>query len=194
MPNKDAFWFSHDSNAHRGRKERNMSKHRLKTVQPYFDDVLNGKKTFEVRKNDRGFAVGDSLVLEEYVPMGEGYTGQAIIREVTYVLDSPEYCKPGYVVLGINNPTDARRLALTASIPLDRLETICAAEKDGRCVVLPCKKEPFDCQHCKHLRPSDITNRLFCSYHSEGENVYEVFANDCCSDFERAEAEAKEGK
>jgi hypothetical protein len=29
--------------------------------------------------------------------------------------------------------------ALTASIPLDRLEAICAAEKDGRCVVLPCK-------------------------------------------------------
>jgi len=28
---------------------------------------------------------------------------------------------------------------LTADIPLDRLESICAAEKDGRCVVLPCK-------------------------------------------------------
>jgi hypothetical protein len=27
--------------------------------------------------------------------------------------------------------------ALTASIPLDRLEAICAAEKEGRCVVLP---------------------------------------------------------
>ena len=116
-----------------------MSDHNLKTVQPYFDDVLNGAKTFEVRKNDRGFAVGDALLLEEYVPMGEGYTGQAIIREVTYVLDSPEYCKPGYVVLGINNPTDARRLALTADIPLDRLEALCAAEREGRCVVLPCK-------------------------------------------------------
>jgi hypothetical protein len=117
-----------------------MREHNLKTVQPFFNEVLNGSKTFEVRKNDRGgFAVGDSLILEEYVPMGEGYTGQAIIREVTYVLDSPEYCKPGYVVLGINNPTDAQRLALTASIPLDRLEAICAAEKDGRCVVLPCK-------------------------------------------------------
>ena len=25
------------------------------------------------------------------------------------------------------------------SIPLDRLEAICQAERDGRCVVLPCK-------------------------------------------------------
>lgn len=31
------------------------------------------------------------------------------------------------------------RLALTDYIPLDRLEAICAAEKGGRCVVLPCK-------------------------------------------------------
>lgn len=31
------------------------------------------------------------------------------------------------------------RAAITASIPLDRLEAICAAEREGRCVVLPCK-------------------------------------------------------
>lgn len=31
------------------------------------------------------------------------------------------------------------RAALTASIPLDRLEAICTAEREGRCVVLPCK-------------------------------------------------------
>jgi hypothetical protein len=29
--------------------------------------------------------------------------------------------------------------ALIESIPLDRLEEICNAERDGRCVVLPCK-------------------------------------------------------
>lgn len=32
------------------------------------------------------------------------------------------------------------RLALTASIPIDRLEAICQAEREGRCVVLPCKE------------------------------------------------------
>ena len=34
---------------------------------------------------------------------------------------------------------DELRAALTDDIPLDRLEAICAAEKDGRLVVLPCK-------------------------------------------------------
>jgi len=42
--------------------------HRLKTVDPYFTDVAVGRKTFEVRKNDRGFRVGDVLVLEEWHP------------------------------------------------------------------------------------------------------------------------------
>ena len=64
------------------------------------------------------------------------------------------------------------------------------AEVEGRAVVLPCKVEPFDCQHCKHLSPSDKTNRLFCSYHGEGEHQYEVYLDDYCSNFERAEAEA----
>lgn len=31
------------------------------------------------------------------------------------------------------------RWTLTSAIPLDRLEAICAAEREGRCVVLPCK-------------------------------------------------------
>jgi DNA-binding Xre family transcriptional regulator len=30
-------------------------------------------------------------------------------------------------------------IACQSGIPLDRLEAICAAEKEGRCVVLPCK-------------------------------------------------------
>lgn len=38
------------------------------------------------------------------------------------------------------NPCGAySRYEITKSIPLDRLETICAAENDGRLVALPCK-------------------------------------------------------
>lgn len=42
-----------------------MNKHYLKTVQPYFDAIDQGLKTFEIRKNDRDFKVGDILVLLE---------------------------------------------------------------------------------------------------------------------------------
>lgn len=39
--------------------------HQLKIDSEYFDDVASGKKTFEVRKNDRNFLVGDFLALNE---------------------------------------------------------------------------------------------------------------------------------
>lgn len=77
--------------------------HELKTVQPYFYEVYMGRKTFEVRKNDRGFKVGDSLVLKEFK---EGrFTGQEIYKRIIYMLEGEEAYKyglaDGYCVLGI---------------------------------------------------------------------------------------------
>ena len=37
--------------------------HELKIYPKYFEDVISGKKTFEVRKNDRKFNIGDILIL-----------------------------------------------------------------------------------------------------------------------------------
>jgi len=74
--------------------------HLLKTVQPYFDDVADFKKTFEVRKNDRNFQVGDRLFLQEFIPP-ETHTGRELRAEIIYILDDSQYCKDGYVVLGI---------------------------------------------------------------------------------------------
>lgn len=84
---------------------RNMV-HKLKTVQPYFDDVVSGNKTFEVRKSDRDFKINDVLLLLEYNPdnaanqKSKGYTGKCITARITYILDEPEYCKDGYVIIG----------------------------------------------------------------------------------------------
>ena len=62
------------------------------------------------------------------------------------------------------NPCGAySRYEITKNIPLDRLEAICAAEKDGRCVVLPCKvgdtvyKVDVDC-----VNNPDPTRFCFC--------------------------------
>ena len=43
-----------------------MTIHELKIWPQYFDAIASGIKTFEVRKDDRGFAVGDTLVLKEW--------------------------------------------------------------------------------------------------------------------------------
>lgn len=73
--------------------------HELKILPEYFDLVRKGIKNFEVRKNDRDFKVGDGLVLYEWTPEG-GYTGLIVNKEIGYILDNPEYCKEGYVILG----------------------------------------------------------------------------------------------
>ena len=42
--------------------------HRLKILHEYFEAQKNRVKTFEIRKNDRNFKVGDSLMLYEIDP------------------------------------------------------------------------------------------------------------------------------
>ncbi|MCI7393980.1 MAG: DUF3850 domain-containing protein [Erysipelatoclostridium ramosum] len=75
----------------------------LKTKPQYFEMQLSDKKNFEVRKNDRSFKVGDILCLEEFY---KDYTGRFIHVEVTCILNNPEYCKDGYVVLGTRKRLD----------------------------------------------------------------------------------------
>ena len=74
--------------------------HELKILPKYFDDVKIGQKTFEVRKNDRGFKEGDMLALNEFDPI-KGYTGNSIVVYVDYIMNDPEYIKEGYVIMGI---------------------------------------------------------------------------------------------
>lgn len=78
--------------------------HELKIKPQYYEDVKNGLKLFEVRKNDRDFKLGDILMLNECSLDDSGagtYSGRALKVGVTYLLNDPEYCKEGYVILGI---------------------------------------------------------------------------------------------
>ncbi len=75
--------------------------HDLKLVQPFFDDVRAGRKTFEVRRNDRRFELGDVLVLREYVAAERKYTGRTVSRRVVYVADLTRVGAEGLVGLGI---------------------------------------------------------------------------------------------
>lgn len=75
--------------------------HELKTVNPYFDAVWNGLKTFEVRRNDRNFAVGDSLYLQEYNAVRNEYSGRSIWVVVSYILRDKPFVPDGYVIMGI---------------------------------------------------------------------------------------------
>lgn len=55
-----------------------MTTHRLKVFIKYADAIMDGTKTFEVRKNDRGYKVGDKIVFD--VVTNEGYAVGAAAR------------------------------------------------------------------------------------------------------------------
>lgn len=74
--------------------------HALKTEPQFFEAVINGSKTFEVRKNDRDFHVGDYLALNELDDTCEGYTGRSVLLKTTYILYDERFCKPEYVIIG----------------------------------------------------------------------------------------------
>lgn len=73
--------------------------HRLKIMPEYFEAVVEGRKTFELRKDDRGYAVGDTLVLCEWD--GKEYTGREYRCRIGYMLEGYTGLSPGYAVLGI---------------------------------------------------------------------------------------------
>jgi len=60
-------------------------KHNKKTWPEYFQKIIEGKKTFELRIADWECKEGDILVLQEWDPKTKKYTGREIEKKVTYV-------------------------------------------------------------------------------------------------------------
>lgn len=81
--------------------------HQLKIESEYFRKIVEGVKTFEVRKNDRDFHIGDYLGLNEITDHacnsdGERKeTGNFVLVKVLDVFSNPEYVKDGYVIMSI---------------------------------------------------------------------------------------------
>ncbi len=83
--------------------------HKLKTLSEYFEAIGRGDKTFEIRKDDRGFKVGDTLILQEFLPPGPhsflsngDYTGREIHVKVTYKMPGGKLgLDSSYCIMGI---------------------------------------------------------------------------------------------
>lgn len=87
-----------------------MQVHELKTDPYVYDDVSNGHKLFEIRKNDRNFKLGDFLHLKKTrysgIEMKNGapldYTGAEMMVRVDYILKGPIYgLADGWCIMGI---------------------------------------------------------------------------------------------
>lgn len=79
---------------------RDPREHDLKSAVPLFGPVFDGSKNFDIRRNDRGFREGDTLLLREYDPE-RGYTGRVARRRVTFVLRGYFALQEGFVVMGL---------------------------------------------------------------------------------------------
>ena len=98
-----------------------MRIHVLKIWPSFFQEMIDGKKPFEVRKNDRDFRVGDVLKLLAYDPdlgyvdgwvrgnginvePAPGSNGRRGVDfawfDVTYIL-GPQLSPPGFVVMAV---------------------------------------------------------------------------------------------
>lgn len=86
--------------------------HDLKIWPTYFGAILNGDKTFELRKDDRGFHLGDTLHLREYYLPEEKYTGRYIQAVVTHIYKG-EMVANGYCAMSFK---------ITAASTLEREE------------------------------------------------------------------------
>ena len=81
--------------------------HELKIDPKWFEDVAAYRKNFEIRRYDRDFKVGDTLLLKEW-NRGK-YTGRECRREIEYIYEgdgtygvSEEFCILGLKGSGIH--------------------------------------------------------------------------------------------
>ncbi len=79
-----------------------MVTHKLKTITFFFANVLAGVKNFEIRKNDRNFQMGDTVILREYDSVLKVYSGREITATVGFVTDFMQ--TKDYVVFSLIDP------------------------------------------------------------------------------------------
>ena len=72
--------------------------HQIKLVAEFFDDAAAGRKSFELRKNDRNYKEGDVLEMEE-VKDGKK-TGRKCSKRIVYMMENFEGLEDGYCILG----------------------------------------------------------------------------------------------
>ncbi len=79
--------------------------HDLKCWPRYFGDIANGTKAFEVRTNDRDYAVDDYLLLREWNEDGKRYKGPvAMVRVVSLLTGAMLPNLPGHQALPLIPP------------------------------------------------------------------------------------------
>jgi hypothetical protein len=105
--------------------------HEVKIWPQYFEGILAGTLTYQIRQAEREYMPGDELVLREWVPTtggaveGDGfYTGRKTARSITYRMDGPALgIGDGYCILGLEDPAVEALRDLLGAIESDEKVT-----------------------------------------------------------------------
>lgn len=82
--------------------------HRIKSWTQFFWAIKAGIKLHDLRKNDRDYRVGDTVVLAEYDMIKGAFTGETVTAEITFITSSQFPCAFSSAVL----PADYAILSL----------------------------------------------------------------------------------
>jgi len=78
-----------------------MKIHHIKTIMPFFYEAKQGRKTFELRKDDRHYQVNDIL---HHLLFDDGQIqGDSFYQKITYKLTCFDGLTEGYCILGVEN-------------------------------------------------------------------------------------------
>lgn len=81
-----------------------MRAHKIKIWPDPFDAVVRENKWHEIRKADRDYRVFDYLLLCEFNPLTDEFTGRYEVRQITHITkaeDVPRGLVDGFVALSI---------------------------------------------------------------------------------------------
>lgn len=105
----------------------------------YFEKILSGAKTFELRLADFECNINDTLLLREWDPETSSYTGRTLTRKITHMLKTKDIefwskkaiKEHGYLVLSLQEEHDCTGCA-------DYTDT----KHEWPCVWSHCRKHP----------------------------------------------------
>lgn len=85
-----------------------MKTHTLRSWPQFFEPIVTGNRTHELRRNDRDFKVGDTLELHEFEPSTATYTGRTCRVSITSMTSAEEPCavsaealNPAFCILSV---------------------------------------------------------------------------------------------
>jgi len=87
--------------------------HDLKIWPEFFDDVDTGRKSFELRRNDRNYQVGEILKLREWAPQNKEYSGRVTYKQINHIMRFADLGSDILTTLGLNpRPSSMSTLAI----------------------------------------------------------------------------------